>query len=125
MNHQPPELLAAVVVLVVEGIGAIGWSALMIVVVAALGGSVAMVAAMTILGAFGFGIVALAAAIGAWRRRSWSWLVGTTLQAVVLLGVVIAALSGGWHPALLVAIALALTGAAALSSPATRRALGV
>ena len=50
---------------------------------------------------------------------------GVVVQSIVLLGVVVAALSGGWHPALLAAVVLGGLGAAALFSPATRRALGV
>jgi len=46
-------------------------------------------------------------------------------QAVVLLGVVVAGLSGGFHPALLAAVALGGIGSLALFRPETRRALGV
>ena len=124
MTVRPPALLVALVVLLVEGVGAIAWAALLAVLMAGFG-DVDPITATTAAASALFGIAALVAAAGAWARRSWSWLVGAVVQAVLLLGVVVAGLSGAFHPALLAAVALGGLGAVALFHGATRRALGV
>ena len=125
MTGRPASLLVAIVVLAVEGVGALLFAAL----VAALRGwvlaDVRYDVEVLVAASVGFALPCLVAAAGAWAGRSWSWLVGVVIQSIVLMGVAAAIVSGGWHPALLVAIALAGTGAAALFNPATRRALGV
>lgn len=122
---RPASLLAAIVVLALEGVGAFGWAILMLVVISVLAGTVAPLVGPIIAAALAFGVACLIAAWGAWRGRSWSWPVGTVLQAVVLLATIVAALSGGWHPALLAAVALGAAGLVALLAPATRRSLSV
>jgi len=47
------------------------------------------------------------------------------IQAILLLGVIVAALSGGFHSALVAAVALGGLGLVALFHGDTRRALGV
>lgn len=118
---HPGSLLLAVVVLAVEGVGALGWTALILMVVDALGGGLAPIGAVAIGGGIVFGVAALVTAASAWRRQRWAWLVATVIQAVVLLGVVVAALSGGWHIALTAAVALGATGLAGIVATPTRR----
>lgn len=124
MTGRPPALLVTIVVLLVEGVGAIAWVVLLAALTATFGDADPLTAA-TAAASAAFGVAALVAAGGAWARRSWSWLVGAVAQAVVLLGVVVAGLSGGFHPALLAAVALGGIGSLALFRPETRRALGV
>jgi len=124
VTGRPLALLVALVVLLVEGVGAIAWAALLAVLMAGFGDVDPNTAATAAASAL-FGVAALVAAAGAWARRSWSWPVGAVVQAVLLLGVVVAGLSGGFHPALLAAVALGGLGALALFQDATRRALGV
>jgi hypothetical protein len=125
VTARPPMLLLAAVVLALEGVGAAGFGILLVAMAGDALASIQPFGAILPTSAIAFGIAALVGAIGAWQRRSWSWFVGTVVQAVLLLGVVVAALSGGFHPALLAAVVLGGLGAAALFSPATRRALGV
>lgn len=125
MTARPPTLLVAIVVLALEGVGAAGFGLLLVGLAGDLLGEIQPLGALLPASAIAFGVAALAAAVGAWARRSWSWLVGAVLQAVLLLGVIVAALSGGFHPALVSAIALGGLGAIALFHPDTRQALGV
>jgi hypothetical protein len=123
VENRPLPLLLSVVVLVTEGVGALAWGMLLIGL--AIGfGDVDPITSMVIGAAAVFGVAAIAGGVGAWGRRSWGWLLGVVLQVLVLLGVVVAAVSGGWHPALLVAVALGGAGLAGLLAPASRRTLG-
>ncbi len=125
VGGRPGSLVLAVVVLAAEGVGALGWVALILMVVDALGGGLAPIGAVAIGAGIVFGVAALVAAAGTWRRKRWSWLVATVIQVVVLLGVVVAALSGGWHSALTAAVALGVAGLATVVATPTRRWLGV
>jgi len=125
IGARPGSLLLTVVVLMVEGVGALGWVALILMVVDALGGGLAPIGAVAIGAGLVFGVAALVAAAGAWRRQRWAWLVATVIQVVVLLGVLVAALSGGWHIALTAAAALGVAGLAGVVATPTRSWLGV
>jgi hypothetical protein len=118
-------LLVVVVVLALEGVGALGFGLLLVALAGELLGEIQPFGIVLPVSAIAFGVAALAGAVGAWRRRSWSWFVGAVVQAVLLLGVLVAGLSGGFHPALLSAVTLGGLGAIALFHPDTRRALGV
>lgn len=125
MTGRPPALLLAVVVLVIEALGAVAWAIFSLLLASALGGGVPLVAAVGIVAGLVFGVVAPIAAVGARRGRAWSWPAGVALQGVVLLGVVVAFPYAGWQPAFLAALALAVAGLAGLLAPATRRTLRV
>jgi hypothetical protein len=125
VTARPPTLLAAVVVLALEGVGSVAFGLLLVGLAGDLLADIQPFGALLPASALAFGVAALAAALGAWARRSWSWFVGAVVQTVLVLGVVVAALSGGFHPALLAAVALGGLGAIALFHPDTRRALGV
>jgi uncharacterized membrane protein YfcA len=121
---RPPALLLAVVVLALEGVGGLAWAALLAALIGSFG-DVDPITASTAVAAAVFGAAALVAAVGAWGRRTWSWPIGAVLQALVMLGVIVAGVSGGWHPALLAGVILGGLGMVALFNPETRRALGV
>ena len=125
MTSRPLALLLAVVVLAVEGVGAAGFGILLVGLAGELLAEIRPFGALLPASAIVFGVAALVAAAGTWARRSWSWLAGALVQAVLLLGVVVAGLSGGVHPALLAAVALGGLGSLALFHRDTRRALGV
>jgi hypothetical protein len=118
-------LLVAVVVLALEGVGAVGFGLLLVALAGELLAEIQPFGAMLPISSLVFGVVALAGAVGAWGRRSWSWFVGAVVQAILLLGVLVAGLSGGFHPALFSAVTLGGLGGIALFHPDTRRALGV
>jgi len=122
---RPGPLLLAVVVLVIEGVGALGWAALILMVVDALGGGLAPIGTVAIGSGVVFGVAALVTSAGAWRRQRWAWRVATVIQVVVLLGVVVAALTGGWHIALTAAVALGAAGLGGVIATRTRNWLGV
>jgi hypothetical protein len=122
---RPPALLLAVVVLALEGVGSAAFGLLLIGMAGELLAEVQPFGTLLPASALAFGVAALAGAVGAWARRSWSWFVGAVLQAVLLFGVIVAGLSGGFHPALGAAVALGGLGSIALFHPATRRALAV
>jgi hypothetical protein len=122
---RPLALLLAVVVLALEGVGSAGFGLLLVGLAGELLAEIQPFGALLPASALAFGVAALVAAVGAWMRRSWSWFVGAVLQAVLLLGVILAGLSGGFHAALLAAVALGGLGAIALFHGDTRRALGV
>lgn len=125
MTARPPMLLVAVVVLALEGVGAAGFGFLLVALAGDALAEIQPLGAILPASAFAFGVAALLGAVGAWARRSWSWFVGAVVQAVLLLGVVVAGMSGGLHLALISAVALGGLGAIALFHPDTRRALGV
>lgn len=78
-------------------------------------------------GAILFAIAALTAAIGARRRRSWSWTLGAVLQLVLAIAAGIALFAAGAEgasAAYLVAFALAAGTMILLSTSGVRRALG-
>ena len=125
MTARPPWLLLAIVVLALEGVGSIGFGLLLVGLAGELLAEIQPFGALLPASALAFGVAAIVAAAGAWTRRSWSWFVGAVLQAVLLFGVIVAGLSGGFHVALLAAVALGGLGAIALFHPDTRRALGV
>lgn len=125
MTARPAALLLAVVVLALEGVGTIGFGLLLVGLAGELLAEIQPFGVLLPASALAFGVAALVAAIGAWARRSWSWVVGSVLQAVLLLGVIVAGLSGGFHVALVAAVALGGLGAVALFHPDARRALGV
>jgi hypothetical protein len=125
VTSRPLPLLLAIVVLAVEGVGAIAFAVLIATVKGAVIGEVVWYVDLLAATAVAFGAPALVAMVGAWARRSWSWLVGVIVQSILLLGVAAAIVSGGWHPALVIAVALAGAGLAGLLAPVTRRVLGV
>ncbi len=125
MTNRPLPLLLAVVVLAIEGVGAIAFAVLLATVKGAVIGEVVWYVNLLAGTAVAFSVPALVATVGAWARRSWSWLVGVVVESIMLLGVAAALVSGGWHPAFLVAVALAGAGLAGLLAPVTRRALRV
>jgi hypothetical protein len=125
VTNRPLPLLLAVVVLAIEGIGAIALAVLLATVKGAVLGEVVWYVNLLAATAVAFGAPALVATWGTWTGRSWSWLVATILQAIVLLAVAVATLSGGWHPALLGAVALGAAGLAGLLAASTRQALRV
>jgi hypothetical protein len=98
--------------------------ALLLAVLVGSFGDVDPITSLTAVASVVFGAAALVAAAGAWGRRTWSWPVGAVLQAIVMLGVIVAGLSGVLHPALLAAVVLGGLGMVALFHPETRRALG-
>jgi hypothetical protein len=118
-------LLLAVVVLALEGVGSAAFGILLVGLAGEQLAEIQPFGVVLPASALVFGVAALAGAVGAWARRSWSWFVGAVLQAVLLLGVIVAGLSGGFHPALFAAVALGGLGSIALFHPDTRRALGV
>ena len=120
---RPAPLLLAVVVLALEGVGGLAWAAVLAALIATFGDA-DPITASTAVASVVFGAGALGAAVGAWGRRTWSWPVGAVLQALVMLGVIVAGLSGVLHPALLAAVVLGGLGMVALFHPETRRALG-
>lgn len=125
MTPRPTPLLLGIGVLALEGVASIGWVAVVATVAFALGGAILPILLAVVALGLLFGAACVAAAWGAWVGRSWSWPVAVTVQAVVMLGVVVAALSGGWHPALLAGPALAGLGLVGLLAPSSRRALHV
>lgn len=125
VGARPGSLMLAVVVLAAEGVGALGWAALLIIVVDALGGGLAPIGAVAIGAGIVFGVAALVAVAGTWRRQRWAWIVAAVIQVVVLLGVVVAALSGGWHSVLTAAAALGVAGLVGVVARPTKRWLGV
>ncbi len=120
---RPVSLLVAIVALVVEGLGAMAWGGLTIVLVRVFGGGVPPLAVVAIGGSVAFGLAALAVAVAAWRRRGWSWAGGVALQVVILLGIVVAIPYAGFPPPFVGAAALAVLGLVALLTPGTRRSL--
>lgn len=125
VGTRPGPLLLAVVVLAAEGVGALGWAGLILMVVDALGGGLAPIGAVATGAGIVFGVAALVTAAGAWRRKRWAWIVAAVIQVLVLLGVAVAALSGGWHVALTAAVALGVAGLVSVVAPPTKRWLGV
>lgn len=125
MTGRPLMLLVAVLVLAIEGVGAVGFAIFLAVLAGGLLGEIQPFGALLPASSIAFGVAAFVAAIAAWRRRSWSWVVAAAIQAILLLGVIVASLSGGFHPALAAAVALGGLGLVALLSEDTRRALGV
>jgi hypothetical protein len=69
-----------------------------------------------------FGIAAATAAVGVWRGRGWAWALASVLQALVILGCLAALTTGGWVPALWLALLPALAGIALLATPGVRPA---
>lgn len=122
---RPGPVVLAVVVLVVESMSAFAWLLLIALVISAFGGGLAPIGAAVVVAAAIFGFAASAAAYGAWQLRSWAWPTAAALQVIVLLGMAVAAVYGGWQGAFLAVIALGGTGLAALLAPATRRAFAV
>jgi hypothetical protein len=52
------------------------------------------------------GLVSAIGAIGVWQARAATRVVGLVVGAVVILGPLVARISGGWHDALWVSIGL-------------------
>lgn len=78
-------------------------------------------------GAILFAIAAFVAAVGARRRRPWSWTLGAVLQLILAISGGIALFASGAEgasPASLVAFALAAVTMLLLSASQVRRALG-
>lgn len=124
-TDRPLALLLAVVVLALEGVGSVGFGLLLVGLAGELLAEIQPFGVLLPASALAFGIAAIVAAVGAWGRRSWSWFVGAVLQAVLLFGVIVAGLSGGFHVALIAAVALGGLGAIALFHPDTRQTLAV
>ncbi len=96
------------------GLGAVGYGLFLVVLGATAGdllgsglGDTAA-AVVIIIGALAVvvGVVSAIAAIGVWRARAAATVVGLVVGAVVILGPLVARMSGGWHDALWVSIAL-------------------
>lgn len=106
--------LIAAAALGIIGFGAVGYGLFLVVVAATagdlLGGSLGETAAVivVVIGALAVvvGVVSAIAAIGVWQARAAATVVGLVVGAIVILGPLIARMSGGWHDALWVAIAL-------------------
>ena len=75
-------------------------------------------------GAFLFAIFAAVASRGARRRHGWSWTLAALLQLIIAVAAGITILTLAWHPAYLLAFALAATVMLVLSMGSVRRALG-
>jgi hypothetical protein len=98
------------------GLGAVGYGLLLVVLAATggdlLGGSLGDTAAsaVVIIGALAVvvGLVSAIAAIGVWQAREAATVVGLVVGVVVILGPLVARMSGGWQDALWVSIALGL-----------------
>ena len=94
--------------------GAVGYGLLLVVLAATggdlLGSSLGDTAAsvVVIIGALAVvvGVVSAIAAIGVWQAHAAATVVGLVIGAVVILGPLVAPMSGGWHDALWVSIAL-------------------
>jgi branched-subunit amino acid transport protein len=125
VTARPPALLLAVVVLALEGVGAVGFGIFLAVLAGGVLEEIQPFGALLPASSIAFGVAALVAAIAAWRRRSWGWVVAAAIQAILLLGVIVAAMSGAFHPALLAAVALGGLGLVALFHEDTRQALVV
>jgi hypothetical protein len=71
-----------------------------------LGGTAAVVVVIIGVLAVVVGVISAIAAIGVWQARAAATVVGLVVGAVVILAPVVARVSGGWHDALWVSIAL-------------------
>jgi hypothetical protein len=118
-------LLLAVAVLALQAVGAVGFGVLLISAAGGLLAAIQPFGALLPASAIGFGAAAALAAVATLARRPWGWVLGMVAQAVVPLAVIVAALAGGWHPALAAALALGGVGAISLFHPATRQAVGI
>lgn len=75
-------------------------------------------------GAFLLAILAAVASRGARKRRAWSWTLSAVIQLIIAVATGIAILTLDWHPAYLLAFALAAVVMLVLSFGSVRRALG-
>lgn len=104
----------AAAMLGIIGLGAVGYGLFLVVLGATagdlLGGSLGDTAAavVMIIGALAVvvGVVSAIAAIGVWQARTAATVVGLVVGAIVVLGPLVARMSGGWHDALWVSIGL-------------------
>jgi hypothetical protein len=98
----------------VIGLGAVGYGLFLVALGAtagdllgtSLGGTAAVVVVIIGVLAVVVGVISAIAAIGVWQARAAATVVGLVVGAVVILGPVVARVSGGWHDALWVSIAL-------------------
>jgi len=73
MTARPPMLLLAVLVLAIEGVGAVGFGIFLAVLAGGQLGEIQPLGALLPASSIAFGVAAFVAAVAAWRRRSWGW----------------------------------------------------
>lgn len=69
-------------------------------------------------------ITAYVAARKAWRGRGSAWTASAVVQLAIAMGISLAGVVGGWHPAMIVGLGLAAATILVQSTPLVRRALG-